>query len=117
MCSSLFPGQSGGCSAGSKSDLLPLHELYTPAPAGLAGADPTAVAEVSVSSVMPTAEVETTNERLREDGTLKLSSFNSGQTDAPCNREGSELKMCSVFLLKTLNQEHIWNACSSSNTY
>lgn len=37
----------------------------------------------------------------------KIRSFNLGQTDAPCNREGNELKMCSVFLPKALNQEHI----------
>lgn len=57
---------------GSKSDLLPLHEAYTPGPAGLVEVDPTDAAEVPVSSVTSIEEVETTNERLGEDGTLKL---------------------------------------------
>lgn len=63
----------------SKSDLLPMEEVRTPAPAALVEADTTAAAEIPAPSVVPNPtaahanqKVETTSERLEEEGTLKL---------------------------------------------
>lgn len=61
----------------SKSD-LPMEEVSTPAPAGIAEANPTAAAEVSAPLVVPNPasthvlaeEIETISERLGE-GALK----------------------------------------------